>query len=677
MSDDLLSREQLLAEVARLRSRVAALERQQSGESSPVADKMQLAEIGPMLGNIPCGAVVASTSASGEILFVNLEFTAITGYSLEDLPTVTSWIEQAYPDPAYRALVMDNWERDVSETSRDVVYQVRCNSGADKQLLLRAALLPGERMIVTAVDVTAQQQALAELRSSEERFQQMGDRIDQVFWMVQVEPECILYASPAFEKIWGRSVQDLYAEPRLWSACIHPEDRIRVNQAFDRCIRQEREGINEIYRLIRPDGSERVVEDVGRAVLDEQGKAYRITGIAKDITERYVAEKERRKLERRIQESQRIESLATLAGGVAHDFNNLLVGILGNADLAMLQLHPESPARPQLEGIELAARRAADLARQMLAYSGRGRFVVERLDLRTLVEEMAHLMEVSLSKNAVIKYNFTDSVPAVNGDATQIRQVILNLLANASDAIGDASGVISISTGLMDCDDDYLRSAFAGSSLKAGPFSFIEVSDTGIGMDEDVRRRMFDPFFTTKFTGRGLGLAAVLGIIKGHGGVIKVYSEPGRGSTFKVLLPAQMEKSSASEEVLQEATEGTGRTVLLVDDEETVRSVGAAMLRQAGYGVITAQDGHSAVSLFAQRADEIDCVLLDLSMPHMDGQETFRELRQIQADVPVVLMSGYNEQEAVVRFAGKGLGGFIQKPFKLQDLQQVIQDVLG
>ena len=411
-----------------------------------------------------------------------------------------------------------------------------------------------------------------------------------------------------------------------------------------------------------------------------------LVGLGMDITDRKRAEEQRLDLERQVQHAQKLESLGVLAGGIAHDFNNLLMVILGNTDLALDELSPHAPARENIREVEKAAKRAAELSKQMLAYSGKGRFVVEPINLNEFVEEMAHLLEISISKKAVLKYNFADNLPPIDGDATQIRQIIMNLITNASEAIGDESGVIALSTGAMDCDRAYLDGvndvlrAGLDEPLPEGIYTYLEVADTGCGMNAETIQKIFDPFFSTKFTGRGLGMAAVLGIVRGHGGAIKIYSEPGKGTTFKVLFPAgeslengaviQRRDNSASE-----AWQGRG-TVLIADDEETVRAVGKQMLDRMGFEVLMAADGREAVEIFGDHADEIDCVLLDLTMPHMDGEQAFRELRRLRPDVTVILCSGYNEQDATQRFAGKGLAGFVQKPYNMAKLRKQLMEVL-
>lgn len=385
---------------------------------------------------------------------------------------------------------------------------------------------------------------------------------------------------------------------------------------------------------------------------------------------------ERQKLESSMLQAQKLESLGVLAGGIAHDFNNILTTIIGYADLALVHLAPESPIIANLRHIEQAAMRAADLARQMLAYSGKGKFVVESISLNRLLTEMLHMLQVSISKKAVLRLNLHEHLPQVEGDATQLRQVVMNLVINASEAIGEKSGVISITTGCLDCDRGYLKDIWMDETLRAGLYVYLEVADTGCGMDRETIGKMFDPFFTTKFTGRGLGLSAVMGIVRGHQGGLKVYSESGKGTTLKILLPA----SSRPEELFDAAGstgnwKGSGK-VLLVDDEEWVRGIGAEMLKELGFSpVITACDGRDALRVFKENPD-VSLVVLDLTMPHMDGEQFYRELRQLDPAVQVVMSSGYGEQEITHRFSGKGLAGFVQKPYKLSEFRAVLMKAM-
>ncbi len=396
-----------------------------------------------------------------------------------------------------------------------------------------------------------------------------------------------------------------------------------------------------------------------------------------DTLERKRMEEQEKNLEKQIRHAQKLESLGVLAGGIAHDFNNLLTSILGNADLALMDLPPTSPIRGYIKDIGTSSRRAADLTRQMLAYSGKGKFVIRNIDLNEIIEEMVHLLEVAISKKVVLKYDLSKILPPIEADVAQINQVIMNLVINASEAIGEKSGVISLTTGAMECDKTYLKEAWHVDCLPEGLYVYLEIADTGSGMDKDTMDKVFDPFFTTKFTGRGLGMAAVQGIARGHNGAVKIYSEVGKGTTFKVLFPASKKRADSMEKNL-DATDAKalGGTVLLVDDEETVRSIGKRMLEKMGFTVVTVCNGVEALEEYRKRPDEFVFVLLDLTMPQMDGEDCFRKLRQISKDGCIVMTSGYNEQDVAQRFIGKGLSGFIAKPFEMANMKRVIIQAL-
>lgn len=392
--------------------------------------------------------------------------------------------------------------------------------------------------------------------------------------------------------------------------------------------------------------------------------------LQKSLEQERKSEEQRRSLERQIQHAQRLESLGVLAGGIAHDFNNLLTGIMGNADLALLSMSPSAPARPYVDDVKRTGVRLADLTQQMLAYSGKGRFVVLSINLNEAIEEMSHLLKTVISKRVTLKFNFSSQLPTIRGDAPQIRQVIMNLITNASESIREKDGIVTISTGVITVDQEFLNTVFLNDGLTPGKYVYLEVNDTGCGMDVLTMEKIFDPFFTTKFTGRGLGLAAVLGIVRGHKGAIKVYSQPDRGSTFKVVLPADecAEETERKTVFLEPASDNQGETVLVIDDEETVRQVVQKMLQSQGYRVICARDGEEGLEIYKKRHLEISMVMLDLTMPKLSGEETLRELQSINPKVQVLLTSGYNEQEISNRFVGRGLAGFIQKPFERVNL---------
>lgn len=396
------------------------------------------------------------------------------------------------------------------------------------------------------------------------------------------------------------------------------------------------------------------------------------------LTELRQREQENQELLSQMQHTQKLEGMGVLAGGIAHDFNNLLMGMLGNADLALDQLQTGSPARKELNEIQTGIRRAADLCRQMLAYSGKGSFIIEPVDLNQLVEEMASLLSVSVSKRAELRYSFAEKLPLINADSTQLRQVVMNLITNASDAMVGQDGVISISTGIKECDTAFLKSSYVDDNLPAGNYVYVEVADNGCGMSKSTLDKLFDPFFTTKTTGRGLGLAAVLGIIRSHSGAVMVSSTEGVGTTFAIYFPVAEEQTAMQKKHGFDWKKWRGEgTVLLVDDEQTVRNVGQRMLERVGFSVVTAEDGVQAMQYFKKEHNNLRCVILDMSMPHMDGEETFAAIRKTAPDMPVILSSGYNRQSVVSRFTCSSPVGFLQKPYQLERMVHELQQLLS
>jgi len=535
----------------------------------------------------------------------------------------------------------------------------------------------------TCWDIVARKRAEEALRDSEEKFRTFVEGTDDLIVRIDRDGE-FSYVNQVSQAVFGLPPEECVGLSAL--AFVHEDDLIRTQTALARWVEAGTRSAKFENRQISRSGDVHDMLWTFNMHYDDNGELMAVNGIASDITERKKNEEQRLILQHQVQHAQKLESLGVLAGGIAHDFNNLLMSILGNADLAMETLDLQASARGNIAEIMKASRRAADLARQMLAYSGKGKFVIEPIRLDELVREMGHLLEVSISKKAIIRYNFTEDLPPTDCDGTQIRQVIMNLITNASEAIADKSGVISLSTGVMDCDRAYLDNMNATvraglpEPLSPGRYVFIEVADTGCGMDAETIERIFDPFFTTKFTGRGLGMAAVLGIVHGHNGAVQIYSEPGSGTTFKVLFPVSKSLENAAEPQGQAADQdqpwrGQG-TILIADDEESVCNVGRQMLTRMGFEVLTASDGREAVDTFRDHADEIVCILLDLTMPHLDGEQAFGELRRIRPDVRVILCSGYNEQDATQRFLGKGLAGFIQKPYNMTELREKLTGLM-
>jgi signal transduction histidine kinase/DNA-binding response OmpR family regulator len=423
------------------------------------------------------------------------------------------------------------------------------------------------------------------------------------------------------------------------------------------------------------DGTHRDILGNASPLLDESGRIRGAVGAFIDITDRKRAESEKLEMERRLRHAQKLESIGVLASGLAHDFNNILVGIMGHAEMLKRSLPAADRAQVDLDVIKQSVQRAADLTRQMLAYSGKGKIIVEPVHISRVVEDAEQMLEVAVSKKAGVTYDLATMLPLINADASQICQVVMNLVINASEALGEQGGVIAVSTGVIDCDAKELAVMFQGHHQREGRYVYLQVADTGCGMDQETLAKIFDPFFTTKFTGRGLGLAAVYGIVQNHEGAIQVSSETGTGATFRVLFPAggpalPIPRTAVTE---QPATwHGSGK-VLVVDDEEIARTVAQRLIDQIGFTVVTAKDGDEAIRIFHEQRDEIVCVVLDLTMPKMSGEQTFRELRKIDPGVSVVLSSGYSEEGATERFSGLGLAGFIQKPYQFDGLVAVLQ----
>jgi signal transduction histidine kinase/CheY-like chemotaxis protein len=436
---------------------------------------------------------------------------------------------------------------------------------------------------------------------------------------------------------------------------------------------QPREG--RLYRLPE-DGSWLRVE--ATPIRGARGRVVCRSLRLRDESALHHAIQEQRRSEQAVQHAQKLESLGVLAGGIAHDFNNLLLAMLGNAGLAREELAPASRAAEYLADVERAAERAAELTRQLLAYAGKGRLEVAALDVSRLVRDVVDLVAVSVSKQVELHCRLAERLPAVTGDGSQLRQVMMNLVLNAADAIGDQEGSIAIETELVDVGPRDRDGWLGAEPWRPGRYVALRVADTGGGMSEDVRARIFEPFFTTKSTGRGLGLAATLGIVRSHGGWLRVESRPGLGSTFSVLLPAG-EAAAPAPPLPEKSAEPAWRsdaTVLVVDDEAPVAKVAARMLAGAGVRVLVARDGARALALQREHRGEIDLVLLDLNMPGLPGDEVYRALRREEPALRILLSSGHPEEEALARLQGGEPLAFLQKPYNADALRRRVRELL-
>ena len=375
-----------------------------------------------------------------------------------------------------------------------------------------------------------------------------------------------------------------------------------------------------------------------------------------------------------LRQAQTLESLGVLAGGIAHDFNNLLVGIVGNAEISLERLDDPAALRQTIQDILRAGTQAADLTQELLSYAGSAKLEVEPIDLTALVEETVQLALQVLDDGVGVDVD-CESLPLwINADAIQIRQVVMNFIVNAADAMESQGGRVRIRADVVEMDRPALESCTASESSEPGEYCRIVVSDDGVGMDPETLGKIFDPFFTTKFQGRGLGLASTVGIVRAHSGAIQVESEPGRGSTFTVWIPrvSPVEATQNSSEV---STNGGNETILIVDDEALIREVAQRMLEGNGYQVLQASDGVRAAELVASDST-INLALVDLTMPGMDGEQTFEALRAIDADLPVLFMSGHSSEELTRRITGKSLSSHITKPFRMNTLNQAVSTLL-
>jgi PAS domain S-box-containing protein len=581
--------------------------------------------------------------------------------------------------------------------------------------------------------------ALEELRVAEDELRQQNEELIAAHLQVEAErrryqelfelaPDAyvvtslsgiISEANQSACRLFG--IESRFIPGKALAAYIAPEDRAR----FRALLHERRRGETRTapFRLRTRRGERLYAELTYSVVEDGKGEAQGFRWLIRDVTDQERLAREIRllnsELESRVAERtsdlraaqqltedlfhreqaarhaaeaseaqsrhvQKLESIGVLAGGIAHDFNNLLHVVLGNADIALSRLPARSPARDPLEEVVRATIRAADLTRQMLAYSGKGAFVVRHLDLSREVREMATLLRTAISKKATLVWELAPDLPAVNADATQVRQIVMNLITNASDALRDTEGTITLRTGIAQPDE--LNDTNSGLSVpdpdsfpNAGTmYVFLEVSDTGSGMTPDTLQRIFDPFFSTKFTGRGLGLAAVMGIVRSHQGLIRIRTEPGTGTSFRVLFPAVPGAVGEPETPAASRSDWRGNgTVLVVEDEEGVREVAQRMLEDFGFATLSARDGREALEVVERAGDRVSAVLLDLSMPRMGGQEAFRRIRMSHPDLPVVLMSGYTAEAVAAQLSEPGATTtFLQKPFLAEDLLGALRRVL-
>ncbi|MBV9746275.1 MAG: response regulator, partial [Acidobacteriia bacterium] len=533
------------------------------------------------------------------------------------------------------------------------------SGGQSAEVLINAALLTGAGSeilgcVIVLVDVTERKRIEDSLRASNERFRLLSE--SNIIGIVSANTEGIYESNDLFLGILGYTREELERGIIRWKDITPPESLAVSDRDLEElfatgaCRPFEKE-------FLRKDGT-RLPVLMGATLLKRDPASW--IGFILDLTER-------KKLERKLFEKQKLESIGLLAGGIAHDFNNLLVGILGNASLAQEMLPESSGAAHALDSIVKCSQQAAHLTRQMLAYSGKGQFVVEAVNLPEVVQQTIPLLHSSIPGGVDVRLDLDRNVPAVEADASQMHQVVMNLVLNAAEAIGEERGVMIVRTGRRYLDRGEIHHELDDALIDPGEYVFLEVRDSGCGMDEATKARIFDPFFTTKFTGRGLGLAAVAGIVRGHKGAIRVVSSPGHGSSFTVYFPAapapvRQVPAEPTRPLAEEKLRGAG-TVLVVDDEEVVVQTARLALERHGYTVLSASSGKVAIEILQRERGRISLVLLDASMPVMSGRETLAELLKIDPNLEVLVSSGYAEVETMRLFTGQRVSGFVQKPY--------------
>jgi PAS domain S-box-containing protein len=505
--------------------------------------------------------------------------------------------------------------------------------------------------------------AIEQLQASEERFRELTETIEDVFWIKTPATEQVLYVSPAYERLWGRRCSDLYENPSAWLDGIHQLDRERIRARFGADALNG--SFNEEYRVVRPDGSVRWVRDQVFPVRNGS-RVERLVGVARDITER-------KQLGEQVRQAQKMEAIGQLAGGVAHDFNNLIGTILGNAELARMDLDEGRPAHDSISEIARAGKRAKELVNRLLTFARPTEHQLKPMQLAPVVLEAINLLRTTLPKRIELHVHNGVDLPAVRADASQIHQVVLNLATNSWHAMEGGSGRIDVEVVACRMDGETSR---VNPDLRAGEYVRLSVRDTGAGIDEDMLDRIFEPFFTTKPSGRGsgLGLSVVHGIVRSHGGAIRVESARGRGSVFHLYFPATQEEASAeSASTSAGANErGAGQHVLFVDDEEPLVSLVTRLLTRNGYRVTACTSAKQALAAYEAAPHSFDLVVTDHNMPEMTGIELAGRLLERRPDAVIVLASGRLTAEEIAKARAQGVREVIAKPGAVEDLPDIV-----
>ncbi len=640
-------------ELADLEKRVAELEQTLRNERETFGTIIQKSPYGILL-----------LGEKGKFLYINPEFVRITGYALEDVPTGKEWFLKAFPDENYRNKALETWKADMAANIRGSarVFHISCRDGSIKVLEFRATRIDEQRAMVMLTDITDRKRIEFALIESEERFRILSD--NSPVGIALARPDGVFeYMNPRFTEIFGYTIED-FPDNETFLKRIFPNPSYRdlvryfYREDLENFVKSRKVG-ERVVTVRTRGGADRIMHS--RMVILGNGKQLMTF---EDITEI-------KKMEAELFHAQNMEAVGTLAGGIAHAFNNILMGIQGYTALMISETKADHPAYSRLKRIEKQVKSGSDLTSQLLAFSTGGRYEVKPCSMNDLIEKTSNAFGQARKDVNIHKALETD-IWAVEIDQAQIEQVLINLYVNAQQAM-PRGGDLTLKTRNVTLDEAYVRNY----KVKPGNYVMITVTDTGVGIDDRTKERIFEPFFTTREMGRGrgLGLASAYGIIRGHQGIINIYSEEGQGTTFNLFLPAT-EKVAVKETVPPKGLlEGT-ETILFVDDEDVIIDVNREILESLGYKVVAARSGQEALEVYRKLRGKISLVILDMIMPGMDGEATYDSLKKDDPEIRVILSSGYSKNEQAKAILEKGCQAFIQKPFSISDLSMTIRQVL-
>ena len=624
--------------------------------------------------------------------WTNKTLSQMTGFDSEELKGRSSRI--LYEDDTEFMRVGELKYQDILKTGKGQIQtRFKTKDGVLIDILLKSSAINPENLsdgvVFTAMDITELHLALSALEESEAKYRLLTENMTDVIWSISEGLE-YTYVSPSIRNQLGYEPEEIKGKSLL--DFVSPVFYDQLTNAFEKTIQRfhrfrDVSSLTLIIKQTRRDGSDLWNELVASPILNKNGDLEGFQGVSRDISDRMKAQRDKIEIERQLLHAQKLESLGVLSGGIAHDFNNLLTVIIGNIQLASFETPPENEVKLFLDNAMKAARKSAELARQMLAYSGQGVFEIVDVNLNDIVTQNAQIFRTAVPRTINLEIDLGQEIPFVKADPGQIQQIMMNLITNAAEALEAKVGTIRISTGVRYCDELILSSSVFPEKPEPQNMAYLEVMDNGCGMDPATISRMFDPFYTTKFTGRGLGMSVVHGIVRGHDGAVMVNSEPGQGTTVTVYLPVSSNPCQSSSGKSDEPTDLTGEkrnatngplSVLVVDDEPDVNGLICNILRKQGINTVSAFNGKQAVELLNNNPDSFGMAIVDLTMPEMDGVETFRNMVQIRPNIRVIMASGYDTDEIAKKFGAHNLPEhFLKKPFDYESVTKLVDELMA